>query len=218
MKLGFKDYTIAILTALVILLTYMNWNGSDEPIEDVTIVTQDQSGSVTNDVEEVVKDTVTIEIEVPGNPLPAIKEIVVDSTYKAQYETAMKENDSLKAKNLFLESISLNTWKGTIVDDDDIRIDGSFRTRGTLLGYDIDYTIKGDTITYTPEVVTRFPKLSIVGGVKAHLPSVQGSQADPMVSAHIGIRGKKGNTFSVGYDSFKNVTFGYEWTIFRSKK
>jgi len=210
---------IVIIVALFLLDRFILNPGSDDPVVDVSIVADEKVGEVEKELDSIKTDTIYITKIIPGNPLPIKKEIVVDSTYKAQYEQALKENDSLKAKNLFLESISIDTYAGTLIDNEDIIINGEFTTRGKLLKYDLDYTIKRDTITYTPEVVTRFPKFSLVGGVELGLPAKNGyTDSSPVISGHLGFRGKKGNTFSIGFDSEQRVTFGYEWTILKSKR
>jgi len=212
------DIKIVVLIIVGIFLFQHFFPGSDEPIEDVTIITPEEVGEVKKVVDSIATDTIYIDRFLPGKVLPARTELVVDSLYKAKYEEAVKDNDSLAAKNLFLESIALDTYEGNLIDNKDIRIDGKFLTRGKLLEYDVTYKIKSDTITYTPEIVTRYPKFSLVGGIELGLPTDPLANTNPLISAHIGFRNKKGNTLSVGMDSERRVTVGYEITLFKTKK
>ena len=212
------DYKhIAMIVVIFVLLIHL-FGGAKEEVKDITIITKEKKGEVRKKVDSIIHDTIYIEKIIPGKKLPIRKEIVVDSTYKSEYEKAIKDNDSLKAKNLFLESISLDTYEGTLIDNKEIKIDGKFLTRGKLLEYDLDYKIKKDTITYTPKVVTKFPNFSVVGGIDVLMPTRTFDQSGPAISAHIGFRNKKGNTLSFGIDNLKRITVGYEVTLFKTKK
>lgn len=207
------DYKIVILIVAIFLIGEYFFLTREKKIEDVTIITDEKNGEVEKELEVVVPDTVYIPISVPGKPLPQKKQIVVDSTYKAKYEQALKEKDSISAKNLFLESIALNEFKGTLIDNEDIKIDGKFKTRGTLLEYSVDYKIKSDTITYTPEVVYRYPKASLVYGLELGLPTQQVIPQTPVIGVSLGIQNKKGSIVTLGINSEKFVTIGYYKTL-----
>jgi len=202
-----KNYIIIVLLVLVGILSYFHID--NEEIEDIVIITDEKIGEVEKEVEASIPDTVYIEVKVPGKSQPQKKEIVVDSIYKADYEKAIKDNDSLKAKNLFLESISLNTWNGNLIDNKDIKIDGEFLTRGRLLEYKVDYKIKSDTIVVKPKIEYRHPKLTLLPGIKLSMPMDPISQTKPLLELNLGIQGKKGNIFSFGFDTEKRITLGY---------
>tara|TARA_R110002049_G_scaffold231127_1_gene403360 strand:- start:4868 stop:5503 length:636 start_codon:yes stop_codon:yes gene_type:complete len=200
-----KNYSIAVLIIALAILSYVHF----QPVDDVTIITEEKIGEVEEKITEVVRDTIFIETIIPGQSQPQRKEIVVDSTYKADYEQAIKDNDILKAKNLFLESISLDTWDGNLVDNKDIKIDGKFLTRGKLLEYKIDYKIKSDTLKFKPTIKYQHPKLTLLPGVKLTVPTNPLGDSKPNVEINLGIQGKKGNIISVGFDTEKRVTVGY---------
>lgn len=207
----FKNYTILVLAVALAILSYVHFD--KDPVEDVTVITDEKTGEVEKELSEVTPDTVYIEVKVPGKAKPQQKEIVVDSIYKAEYEQALKDNDSLKAKNLFLESISLNTFEGNLINNDDISIDGKFKTRGELLEYSIDYKIKSDTLTFTPNIEYRHPKASLVYGIKVGLPMMNGSELQPTLEGVIGFQNKKGTSITLGMDTQKRITVGYFKTI-----
>lgn len=208
------DIKIVILIILGMFLIDTFLVHKDDPIEDVTVVIPEKVGSVEKEIDSVKVDTVYI-VEQGGKEKP--RAIVVDSTYKAEYEKAIAENDSLKAKNIFLESIAITKYKDTLINNKDILIKGDFTTRGKLLNYKIDYTIKADTITYTPQVVRKNPKFALVGGIELGLP-LNGIVGDPTASINLGIRNVKGNTITFGFDTEKRFRVGYQITLFQSKK
>ena len=210
MKLDVKSIVIAILA---IYIGFNFFFGTGEPIvEDKQVVIPEKVGKVEKKLDSVIRDTVYIPIKIPGKITPEKKEIVVDSVYKTKYEKAIKENDSLEAKNLFLESITLNTWEGNLVNNKDILISGKFLTRGKLLEYNVDYKIKSDTLTYTPEIYTNYPNFSLILGLDIS-PPITGAFApenNPMVlSGKIGFQNGKGHSFTVSYGTDKRVTIGW---------
>tara|TARA_R110000803_G_scaffold172939_2_gene235696 strand:- start:1505 stop:2140 length:636 start_codon:yes stop_codon:yes gene_type:complete len=208
MKLDIKSIVILVLA---IYVGYNFFYTTPEVIKDVSVITDAKVGEVSKKVDSIIRDTIYIEVKVPGKKLPRKKVIVVDSLYKKQYEDAIKDNDSLKAKNLFLESIALDTWKGTLINNKDIKITGEFLTRGKMLEYDVKYDIKPDTITYTPEVIYRYPRASVTLGVDVMSPGV--TATSPIIIPKIGFTNSKGHTFSGGYSSDKKWVIGYSKTF-----
>jgi hypothetical protein len=206
------DFRIVIIVIVALFVIEHKFFMNESVVEDVTLITEEKTGGVEKKVEAIVTDTIYIEVIKPGKALPERKILVVDSTYKAKYEEAIRDNDTLKSKNLFLESIALDKYKGTLIDNDEIKIDGEFTTRGKLLDYSIDYTIKSDTIRYTPEVRYRHPSLSLVYGIDAQLPT-EGYKALPVIGAHVGLQFKSGSIFKLGVNSDKSITVGYSRTL-----
>ena len=189
-----------------------------EPVDPVVVIIPEKTGEERKVINSVPTDTVYITKYLPGKSQEIITEVVVDSTYKEAYEEALKQNDTLRAKNLFLESISINKWEGTLIDNEDVKIDGEFTTRCELLEYNVDYKIKESSLTYVPEMVTKLPKLSLVGGITISTPRSPGTGVVPLIGAHIGIRTGKGITYSLGLDSQERVSVGIELTILKTKR
>jgi hypothetical protein len=203
-----------VILILVVLLFLKQCNYGKEKVDDVSVITVEKTGEVKKEIiPSVIHDTIWIEKFIEGKPLPVKKKIVVDSTYKLEYESAIKENDTLKAKNLFLESIALDTYSGTLINNKDIKIEGMFLTRGKLLEYNLEYKIKSDTISYTPEVVYRHPRLSFLYGAGLQVPTNNQNNQPLVLKGFIGIQNKKGNIFTVGVDSQKNLTLGFAKTL-----
>ena len=218
-KLDVKSILIGLLVAYISYNFF--FNVQDISIKDETIITKPKTGKVEKKVDSIIRDTVYIKVEVPGKSLPAKKEIIVDSLYKSKYEEAIKANDSLVAKNLFLEAISINEYQKVLIDDKNIRIDGKVTTRGTLLDYDISYTIKSDTIIYTPKIYTKYPNLSLILGMRVSPPitSLYAPANNPLViSGDVGFQNKKGDIFTIGYGTDRRFTLGFKKSFKLSKK
>ena len=208
------DFRIVIVLIICLFVAEHTLFNSDDPVDDVTFTTKEKTGEVQKKVDSIIRDTIYIPVIAKGKAQPIMKELIVDSLYKAKYDDAVKTNDTLTARNLFLESIALDTYEGTLINNKDIKIDGKFLTRGKLLEYDIKYKIKSDTITYTPEIRYRHPKLSLVYGLDAELPTVENFiNSRPSIGAHVGLQFKSGSIFKVGINSNKNITLGYSRTL-----
>ena len=207
------DYRLVIIIIAALFIAEHTMFKTEPTIDDVVVVVDKKVGEVEKKIQEVVRDTIYIKVEVPGKIKPQKKQIVVDSLYKAKYEEAIERNDSLAAKNLFLESIALDEFKGTLINNKDIKIDGEFTTRGKLLEYSIDYKIKTDTIKYTPEIVYRYPRASLVYGLGLTLPTENGLNYPLVIQGVVGFQNKNGSIFTVGFNSNNTISVGYQKTF-----
>ena len=199
---------MAIVLGVMIYL-----NTRPEEVDPVTITIPAIVGTSGLQVPDE-QDTAPIVFETPVYVRDT--KIVVDSTYKEAYEKAVKEKDSVEARNLFLEAIEIKEYNEVAVDNDSIKVDLYAKTRGSLLAYRVDYNIKEKTFTYTPEVVHVRPRLTALIGVEAIFPS-NGAIGDPGIKIDLGFQGKKGNVISIGTDTRKNVYIGYKksFTLFK---
>lgn len=130
--------------------------------------------------------------------------VEVDKGYKEKYELA---KDSIERLNLYLMAIKIRDYKGVIVDNEDIKIEGEASVRGSLLDYKVDYTLKEKTITYKPVVITKLPKLSAGVGLEVGLPTNLGD--DFLVKANANIMNSKGDQFNISIDTDERVWAGY---------
>ena len=206
-----KSYLILGLSIALCVIIYLN---TTKIIPEPVIITIPASSGTSGVIkkESVKVDTVQLIKYLPGKVIEK-KKIVVDSLYKAKYEEAIERNDSLAAKNLFLESIALDEFKGTLINNKDIKIDGAFTTRGKLLEYSIDYKIKADTIKYTPEIVYRYPRASLVYGLGLTLPAENGLNDPLVIQGVVGFQNKNGSIFTVGFNSNNTISVGYQKTF-----
>ncbi len=206
-------YQALIAVILILFIGGKFIEKKDAKNNDAIVVVPEINGGGGKEIDSVRTDTVYVEKTVNRYNDRVIEKIVVDSLYKKRYEDAMKENDSLKAKNIFLESIKINEFKGKLLDDSKITIKGRIKTRGDLLGYNIDYTIKKDTISYTPKVEYRNPSLSLIYGADIIFPTSTLSDSSPTIIGKLGVQFKKGDIMTIGLTSKSQVLVGYSKTI-----
>lgn len=202
------NVTNILLGVLIVLFAYnfLIGNNEEEIIEDVTIVTEEKTGEVSETLEEI-KETEAEVVYIKGDTV--IKEVViVDQEYKEKYQKAIADNDSLEAYNLYLKSIKIRTYDKLVVDNNDIAIRLKSKVRGELLSYSAIYTIKSDSITYTPEIIKVRPRATLLVGVEVKLPTVIG-QDNIAFKVNLGLQNKKGNIYSIAIDTNQNIYIGY---------
>lgn len=209
-----KYHYQAIIALIAILFIGSNIFQKDNTVnDDVVVVIPEINGGGGKEIDSVKTDTVYIEKIINKYNKEAVEALVVDALYKEKYENAIKENDSLKAKNIFLESIKINEFKGELLDDSKITIKGKIKTRGKLLSYDIDYTIKKDSISYSPEIKYRHPSLSLIYGADVIMPTSLLNETSPIIAGKIGLQFKKGDIITIGMTSQNQILLGYSRTI-----
>lgn len=210
-----KNYIILGLSIALGVMIYLNTR--PEPIpDDVTITIPGSTGSsgvvnIDNDNDSIPDPEV---IEVPVYIKGDI-EIVVDQEYKNKYDQAIKEKDSIAARNLYLESIQIKEYNEVAIDNDTIKVDLYAKTRGSLLAYRVDYDIKEKKFTYTPEVMHVRPKMTVLTGLELVLPPT--GPSDPDIKFDIYFQTQNGNAWGGGIDTQGNKYIGYKksWTIFK---
>lgn len=193
------DVTKILLVVVILLLLWGNFFKKEQPIEipPVTVTLPETSGTTgTVTFEEVEKDTLYIKGDT--------EYVEVDKGYKEKYE---KAKDSLEKAKLYYQAIQIREYDSTIVDNDDISIKGSATTRGWLLDYTIDYTIKEKKHTYTPEVISELPRLTLGVGAEVGIPLRIGENFT--LKANIDLMNKKGNEINLGYDTNQTAWLGY---------
>lgn len=191
------DLTKALLIAALIFIGWQNFFykvPEAKPVE-VSVTIPEVSGS--SDVIQVKPDVIRDTIYLKGSV------VEVDKGYKELYE---KAKDSLDKKNLFLDAIRI-TKTPLLFDNEDITISGTATNRGELLNYSLNYTIKEKTFSYTPEVETKFPNLSVGFGVEVGTNVV--TLDNFTARANIHLMNSKGKVINVGLDTDTNVWIGY---------
>ena len=101
--------------------------------------------------------------------------------------------------------------KKILVDNDTIKIKGKARTRGSLLDFDVNYTIKPIDFSYTPEVITKMPKLSARLGVEGGIPTI--SNTNFLLKGNLSLENSKGNGLNLGYDTQNRIWVGFSKTF-----
>ena len=175
----------------------------ENKIPDIIVNIPEQKGT---SGKVVVKDSIVYEkIFIKG------EDVIVDSEYKSLYEKAIKENDELAKRNIFLEAIKINEKNLVLVDNDTIKASLWTKNRGELLEYKFDWNIKESSISYEPKVVSKFPKLSLVTGVGVGVPTEPSSNYS--FKGEIGIQTGNGDIFTVGPDTEGRFWGNYKKTF-----
>lgn len=201
-----KNFVILGLAIALGIVLYMN--SGDDPIPDpVDVIIPGSQGS-TGVVNLVPEDSVkTVTVYLPGT---VKKEVVVDSLYKKRYEDAVAAKDSVAAKLVLLEAIRIREYNKIAIDNDTIRVDLYAKTRGELLAYKIDYNVKDQTFTYTPEVINVRPKVTMLTGLELGMSQLG---QDPSLKLDVYFQNRKGHMYGAGLDTQGNYFVGYKHAI-----
>lgn len=188
-----------IQTALLIIIgvaLIANFFYKDDPEpQPIEIIIPEQKGSTGTQIIENVK---TIPIPIPGG-----KEIYIDEKWYKEY---IEAKDSIERLNKYVQAIQVKELDTTFIDNDTIKLDGKIKTRGSILSYKFDYQIKERKFEYTPEVIVRRPRLSLIGEVGTGIPTKPNS--DFSLYGAVGVENQKGLGLKAGYDTQGIVRVG----------
>lgn len=197
-----------IQTALLIIIgvaLIANFFYKDDPEpQPIEIIIPEQKGTTGTQKIENVK---TIPIPIPGG-----KEIYIDGKWYKEY---LEAKDSIERLNKYVQAIQVKELDTTFIDNDTIKLDGKIKTRGSILSYKFDYQIKERKFEYTPEVIVRRPRLSLIGEVGAGIPTKPNSEFS--LYGAIGVENQKGFGFKAGYDTQGVVQVGLSKSLVAMK-
>ena len=187
-----------LIGALIVILAWQNFSGNRQEQEPQPItVTLPESYGTTGT--QTVEKAVPYPVYIPSTN----QQFNVDEKWKNRYEEA---RDSLEKQRLYYESIKINKYEETLVDNDTIEIKGYVTTRGSLLDYNVDYRIKPFDFSYNPEIITKRPKVSVGFGVEGGVPTIPNTNF--LLKGNIFFENGKGNGFTLGYDTDNRVWVG----------
>jgi len=198
------DSTKILLFALVLLMGYNSFFKT-EPIPEpvpVTLTLPESFGST--GLQQLEPKVVVVQVPVSQG---SQQKVDVDKIWKDAYEQA---NQRVK-DSLYNEAIRIRTYSDTIVDNDNIMIKGDATTRGSMLDFRVDYKLKEKDFTYTPEIVTQYPKLTVGLGAEVGVPTVVGQPFT--LKGNVDLMNKKGNEINLGYDTNQTVWLGYTYNF-----
>ena len=199
MKINVTNILLSLLI-VILLLNHFSTVKSDS-VKPKKVVVHESKG----DVEKVIEKVVIQHVYIPSKD----KEIIVDEDLLKKYNDAVKSNDSMTQKLLYLESIRVKDYDSIFVDNDTINIFGNIKVRGSLLGYKFNYRIKEKEFEYIPKTVRKYPKMSmqlrISGGYNLNMPFI--------TRGDIEFVNDKGNGLSFGYDTDKRIWLGISKTF-----
>lgn len=154
----------------------------------------------TTGLQQMEPQVVVVQVPSYGN---SNKVVDVDKVWRDAYDKASQDiKDSL-----YIEAIRIQKYSDTLVDNDDIYIKGDVTTRGSMLDFKVDYKIKERGLTYVPETVVQYPKLSLGVGAELGVPTVLGDRFT--LKGNLRFMNQKGSEVSLGYDTNKNIWLGY---------
>lgn len=182
-------FVVALIAIILVLATCSG------PKDKVVTVVQPEYHKVT--------DTVFIE-------KIKLKTIVVkDGTVvvnKDKYNDYIKEKDTVKKKEQFIEAITVKDYSIPVIDNDTIKVIVNSKVQGLLLSTSANVTVKEKKIK--ERVITQRPRLSLILGSEVGYKSFQ---LNPLIKT--GIQTKSGNIYTVSIDLNKNVYIGFSKTF-----
>lgn len=185
-----KNIFIVALIAIILIL-----GTCSGPKDRVVTVVQKEYTKVT--------DTVFIE-------KIKLKTIVVkDGTVvvnKDKYDDYIKEKDTIKKKDQFVEAITIRDYNTRVIDDNTMTVDVYSKVQGNLIATSAKVKIKKQEIK--ERVVTQRPRLSVILGAEV---GYKDFEFNPMIKT--GIQTKSGNLYTASIDLNKNVYIGFSKTF-----
>lgn len=194
------DYTKILLFALVLLMGYNSFFKPDPVVEPTPVTVTLPESYGTTGLQQLEPQVVVVQVPVDKG---SSEKIDVDKIWKEAYEQA---NQRVK-DSLYNEAIRIRQYSDTLVDNKDIRITGDATTRGSLLDFKVDYKLKEQEFTYTPEIVTQYPRLTLGLGAEMGIPTQIGQPFT--LRGNIDLMNRKGNEINLGYDTNQTVWLGY---------
>lgn len=185
-----KNIFIVALIAIILIL-----GTCSGPKEKIVTVVQPEYTKVT--------DTVFIE-------KIKLKTIVVkDGTVvvnKDKYNDYLKENDTVKKKEQFIDAITIRDYNTKVIDNDTISVEVYSKVQGDLIATSAKVKVKQQEIK--ERVITQRPRLSILVGAEV---GYQNFEFNPLIKT--GIQTKSGNIYTASIDLNKNVYVGFSKTF-----
>lgn len=194
----------ALLVIIGIALIADFFYKDDPEPQPIEIIIPEQKGSTGTQIIENVK---TIPIPIPGG-----KEIYIDEKWYKEY---LEAKDSIERLNKYVQAIQVKELDTTFIDNDTIKLDGKIKTRGSILSYKFDYKIKERKFEYTPEVIVRRPRMSLIGEVGTGIPT--NPTSDLSLYGAIGFENQKGFGLKLGCDTQGAVRVGISKSLVLAK-
>ena len=198
------DSTKILLIVLVLMMGYNNFFKKSEPIEPTPVTVTLPESYGTTGLQTLEPKVVVVQVPVSQGSNQTID---VDAIWKEAYEKASQDAKD----SLYNEAIRIRTYSDTLVDNEEVVIKGEARTRGSLLDFKVDYTLKEKEFTYTPEIVTQYPRLSVGLGVEMGVPTMIGENF--ALKGNLDLMNRKGHEINFSYDTDQRVWLGYTYNF-----
>jgi hypothetical protein len=125
---------------------------------------------------------------------------------KKKYDDYVETKDTVKKKEILVESITVREYNTVVKDNDSIKVSVYSKVEGTLLATSANVTVKEQKIK--ERVITQRPRLSLLVGAEV---GYKDFQFNPLIKT--GIQTKSGNIYTVSVDLDKNVYVGFSKTF-----
>lgn len=199
---------IIIMLLFVIFIQRSCYNRNLPSVQNQEVVTPPQHGSFNalkpvNVYDTIVKDSIVFKDKVIPVANPLDKQLVIDY---------LKAKDSIQRLNLFISAVKINKYKENF-DNKDINLTIEAETTGKLNYIKPTYTIKEKTITVP--VKAKETVFALYTGLEIYNNL---SLSNPGIKVDLGIQNKKGDIYTAGYDTNKNIFIGYKLRLINIKK
>jgi len=185
-----KNVFVVVLIAIILVLGTCNG-----PEANVQTIIQPEYHTVTDTiiVEKIKFKTITVK---DGT-------VVVN---KNKYDEYVKTKDTIKKKEILIESLTVREYNTNVVDNDSVKVNVYSKVQGLLLSTNTSVTVKEKKIK--ERVITQMPRLSLIVGAEV---GYKNFQFNPLIKT--GIQTKSGNIYTASVDLDKNVYVGFSKTF-----
>jgi len=202
-------YPIIIIVLLFVIFIQRSCNNDKLPSEEKKeVVIPAKKGSFNSAKPIKIHDTI-----IKDSIIFKDKKILIENQLDKQLVIDyLKAKDSIKKLNLFMNAVKVNKYS-TNFDNEDINLTIDSETTGTLNSVKPTYTIKERkaevSIKKLESVFALYTGIEIYNNKDLNNP---GAKVD------LGIQNKKGDIYSLGFDTNKNFFIGYKLRIINIKK
>lgn len=199
-----KSLIYNLLILILIIWIVRLYNGKGE--EQIVIPSQENTMSIDNPLSVIRTDTIYKDSIRKIEVLKVVRvENPVNEELFAEYEKAVKDNDSLKQAILFKEAVTERKYKEIYEDSVQI-ITVESDVVGTLTSQAVHYKTRQKTVSFEP--IKKKSSL-FAGGF------IYGNSEETAFGANLNLQNKEKNKiFTVGYDTKKRVHFGLTFKLF----
>lgn len=150
-----------------------------------------------------IKDSIVFKDRKINVVNPLDKKMVVDY---------LKAKDSIERLNLFIKAVKINKYNQNF-DNDDISLNIEAETTGTLNYVKPIYTIKAKKVS--APVYIKQTKFALYTGIQVYNNKNLGNAG---IEVDLSIQNKKGDMYTIGYDTDKNIYIGYKFRLININK
>ena len=202
-------YPIVIILLLLVIFIQRSCSNNKEPSiqnQEVVVPTQNGSFNAVKPVkvyDTIIKDSIVFKDKVIPITNPLDKQLVIDY---------LKAKDSIDKLNLFMNAVKTNKYIQNF-DNKDINLTIEAETTGTLNYIKPEYSIKEKTITIPVKV--KETVFALYTGLEIYNNATLSNSG---IKVDLGIQNKRGDIYTAGYDTNKNIFIGYKLRLINIKK